>query len=295
VEQYSSGGDPPVKNLDPDFQAHINGQTTTLCTCWHLIREDGVELGFSDHNKDLTIDGLLYKAATGFTATSVESKADFSVDNMDLEGMLTSDEIAETDILNGRYDYAEVEIFMVNYADLSLGRSYVKRGRMGEVKVNRSQFIAELRGLSQHLQQTIGRVYTSSCDAILGDARCAKDLAAFTFTGTITSVTDRQKFKCSTLTQDAGFFTGGAVTFTSGDNDGLKMEVKEFNATEVVLALPMPNTIQASDTFSIVAGCDKTAATCIAKFANFINFRGFPDIPGMDAILETAGTADLRR
>lgn len=283
-----------MKNLDPDLQAHLNGGTTTLATCWHLIRQDGVELGFTDHDRDLTVDALLYKAATGFTATSVESKADFSVDNLDLEGVLDSDEISESDILNGRYDYAEVEIFMVNYADLTQGRVYLKRGRMGEVKVSRSQFVAELRGLSQHLQQTIGRLYTSSCDAVLGDARCAKALGAFTFSATITSVTDRQKFKCSSLAQAAGYFTGGLVTFTSGNNDDLKMEVKEFDATQVTLALPMPNTVQVGDTLSIVAGCDKTAATCKAKFNNIVNFRGFPDIPGTDAIMETAGTADLR-
>lgn len=284
-----------MKNIDPDLQLHLDGTTTTLCTCWHVTREDGVELGFTDHDQDLTVDAQLYKAATGFTATSVESKADFSVDNMDLEGMLSSNEISETDILNGRYDYAEVEIFMVNYEDLSQGKIYLKRGRMGEVKVNSSQFVAELRGLSQHLQQHIGRVYTSSCDAILGDSRCTKALGAFTFATTVTSVTDRQIFKASALTQAAGYFTGGVVTFTSGDNDDLEMEVKEFEGTKITLALPVPYQIQVGDTISIVAGCDKTSATCAAKFSNLINFRGFPDIPGTDAILETAGTAELRR
>jgi uncharacterized phage protein (TIGR02218 family) len=31
-----------------------------------------------------------------------------------------------------------------------------------------------------------------------------------------------------------------------------------------------------------VAGCDKRAETCRAKFGNFLNFRGFPHIPGED-------------
>lgn len=283
-----------MRNLDPDLQLHLDSQCTTLCTCWHVIREDGTEFGFTDHDKDLTVDALLYKAASGFNATSVESKADFSVDNMDIDGMLTAAEITESDILNGLYDYAEVEIFMVNYADLAQGKIFLKRGRMGEVKVSSSQFVAELRGLSQHLQQSIGRVYTSSCDAILGDSRCGKNLAAFTFAATVSSVTDRQKFKASALTQAAGYFTGGVVTFTSGNNDTLKMEVKEFADTQITLALPLPYQVTVGDTISIVAGCDKTAPTCQAKFSNFTNFRGFPDIPGTDAILETAGTADLR-
>ena len=32
----------------------------------------------------------------------------------------------------------------------------------------------------------------------------------------------------------------------------------------------------------IEAGCDKRADTCRVKFGNFLNFRGFPHIPGED-------------
>ena len=36
------------------------------------------------------------------------------------------------------------------------------------------------------------------------------------------------------------------------------------------------------DLIRLEAGCDKRAETCRAKFANFLNFRGFPHIPGED-------------
>ncbi len=32
----------------------------------------------------------------------------------------------------------------------------------------------------------------------------------------------------------------------------------------------------------LVAGCDKRGQTCRQKFDNFLNFRGFPHIPGED-------------
>jgi uncharacterized phage protein (TIGR02218 family) len=32
----------------------------------------------------------------------------------------------------------------------------------------------------------------------------------------------------------------------------------------------------------VSAGCDKSAATCRAKFSNLLNFRGFPHLPGED-------------
>jgi uncharacterized phage protein (TIGR02218 family) len=39
---------------------------------------------------------------------------------------------------------------------------------------------------------------------------------------------------------------------------------------------------------TIRAGCDKRIATCGTKFANVANFRGFPNIPGQDAVLRYA-------
>ena len=41
----------------------------------------------------------------------------------------------------------------------------------------------------------------------------------------------------------------------------------------------------AGDRLRLTAGCDKHADTCRNKFANFLNFQGFPDMPGEDWVL----------
>jgi uncharacterized phage protein (TIGR02218 family) len=46
--------------------------------------------------------------------------------------------------------------------------------------------------------------------------------------------------------------------------------------------------IAEGDSFIARAGCDKRIATCSGKFANTANFRGFPNIPGQDAVLRYA-------
>jgi uncharacterized phage protein (TIGR02218 family) len=50
--------------------------------------------------------------------------------------------------------------------------------------------------------------------------------------------------------------------------------------------------VATNDTFDIVAGCDKRFETCQAKFANPVNFRGFPHIPGQDTIIRYAAKGD---
>ena len=46
------------------------------------------------------------------------------------------------------------------------------KGTLGEVSREGAAFTAEMRGLSEQLSQESGRLYTVTCSADLGDARC---------------------------------------------------------------------------------------------------------------------------
>jgi len=106
-------------------------------------------------------------------------------------------------------------------------------------------------------------------------------------TGSVTGVTSRRQFADAGLTQPTGWFDGGVVTFTGGANAGLSREVKSYSASgdQVILQEPFPYDIALSDAYEITAGCDKSFATCGAKFDNVVNFRGFPHVPGIDRMV----------
>jgi uncharacterized phage protein (TIGR02218 family) len=284
-----------MRRLSAEFEQHLAAEVTTLATCYCITRVDGIELGFTDHDENLSVDGLIYDSIAGFTPTTTESKSDMSVDNMEIEGISFPSKITQSSLLAGIYDYAEVEIFLVNYEDLSAGKMILKRGKLGEVTLSKQMFRAEIRGLTQHLSQTIGAVYAPTCQAILGDSSCKINLATCTVKAQVTKAMNRQSFIAKSLTQKAGYFTGGEVKFLSGDNLDSRMEVKEFADSLVTLVLPMGSVIEVGDIFSIVAGCDKLRETCISKFNNILNFRGFPDVPGVDRLLATAGTKHRAR
>jgi uncharacterized phage protein (TIGR02218 family) len=279
-----------LKDIDPALQAHLNTRATTIAYCWKIERQDGVVFGFTEHDQDLVFDGVTYKAESGFTRTRVASSLGLSVDNMDVAGALRSDDLSEDDIANGRFDFAAITVYGVNWQNVSQ-RWVEGRGQLGEITRGALAFQAEVRSLSDRLQQKTGRIYHYYCDADLGDGRCTIDLTSATYkaTGTVgMGSTARTLILSGVSGYDEGWFSGGLVRLTSGDLDGLAREIKAHTISggvhyaELWQALPA---IPAGGVSLIVtAGCDKTATTCAARFANLDNFRGFPLMPGNDRV-----------
>ena len=205
--------------------------------------------------------------------------------------MLDSSAITEADIMAGLYDFAEIEVFNVNYNDLTQGKLILRTGWLGEVSFSQNRFVAEVRGLTQRLGQKIGDVFSPNCRALLGDNRCKVDLDDYRESGVVSNVTNKRVFADSLLLNPTEFFSAGKVKFTSGLNANIEMEVKDYvQGGNITLVLPLPYDIAVGDGFEITAGCDKNFNTCIAKFGNAANFHGEPHVPGMDKILLTAGT-----
>lgn len=283
-----------MKNLSPALQSHLDDGTTTLSWCWRISRSDGMALGFTDHDRTLSFDGTGFEPESGFAASEIRAGSDLAVDAQDATGVLTSDRITETDILDGRWDNAAVELWRVNWADTSQ-RVLLRRGAVGQIRRGRMAFVAEVRSLAHVLGQTVGRTFQARCDARLGDARCRIDLenAIYKGTGVVTDLLRDRAFMASALAGfDAGWFTSGTLTWTSGANAGRVTEVLSHGLTDAIATLTLleapVRAIAEGDGFIARAGCDKRIATCSAKFANTANFRGFPNIPGQDAVLRYA-------
>ncbi len=276
-----------MRSASANMQAHIAGECTTLATIWKLTRKDGQIFGFTDCDAPIIYDGLTYEAATGYTPSSIDTTADLAVDNLDVQGVISSATLTDEDLRAGRWDECVVEIAKINYNAPSDGVIWDRKGTLGEVRTGRVSFSAELRGIAQALQQNIGRVFTPVCNADFGDSRCGKSLASYTVSGSVSSVSSNRSFADSSRSESDQYFRYGLMTWTSGANNGLKMEVKSYllSGGQFELQGEMPYDIIPGDTFDVYAGCDKNVETCKAKFSNIVNFRGFPYVPGADAIV----------
>jgi uncharacterized phage protein (TIGR02218 family) len=280
-----------VRTIPPALQAKLDGGATTLARCFVVTRRDGAMQGFTDHDEDIVLDGVTCRARTGVTASEATQQLGLAVSGAEISGALALDTLNEADLGAGRYDAADVSVHLVDWSEPTL-HVLLACGVLGEVRREGGAFTAELRSLAHRLQEESGRLYTSTCDADLGDARCTVDLtsSAYRGEGAVLAVTAVGAFTASGL--DAfvnAWFDGGKLTWSSGANAGSSMEVKIHRAAAVVaieLWQAMPQPIAVGDMFAVTAGCDKRFATCRDRFANGVNFRGFPAIPGNDFLIQ---------
>ncbi len=280
-----------MKTIPSTLESHLNGERLTLATCWRVTRRDGSVYRFTSHDEDLEVGGETFLASSGYTGTQIVSTDSMSVDNLEVAGLLDNAAITESDLLDGLFDGARVELFLVNWASPGDGTVPLRTGWLGEVKVRDGAFVAELRGLSQALQTVVGEVYSVACRADLGDARCGVDLSGvgpWRKTGSVASVISDRAFVDTSRSEAAGFYDQGVIYWTGGANAGLEMEIKSQPGTTIILAEPMPHAIAAGDTYEITPGCDKSISMCRDRFSNVLNFRGEPYIPGNDRIVSGA-------
>lgn len=429
---------------------------TKYATTWLITRKDGTVFAFTDHDQDLTIGATTYKSALSYSASAIRTQSDLAVDNLEAIGVLDSTTITDADLRAGLFNSARIVISAVDWSALSVVK-ILRAGWVGQVKLAKNSYTAELRGLMQALQTPLGIVSSPRCRVDLGSSQCGVNLgavaltdvaidgvaktfttAAGSFTGTslvpgfavgqsivvsgrgepgnnatfvitaiaskvitcagasglvsesagdisitltqtgaVASVASQRQVGASGLVggivrnvsytadtisflsasslvggrpviQDtafgfiaAGFLIGdqvqvsgtsynntvfvignirtwdfvqqlvvagnvanenagnpvtiatfmadyfafGLLTWTSGFNTGLTMEVKSWDGTNLTLFLPMPNPIQPGDTFTITPGCDENWPTCSTKFDNPLNFRAEPFMAGQDAAL----------
>ncbi len=278
-----------MRSLPPALAAHLGEGVTTLCRCWKLTRRDGLTLGFTDHDRDLALEGVTYTARSGLEAAEAASELGFAVGGGDVSGALTSGAITEAAVAAGLYDDATVETRLVNWADPAQNL-LLDRSSIGEIRRADDAFVAELRGPLHRFDETRGLVYRATCSADLGDSRCGVDLATVSADSMVTDTDDALTVEAVGLAAfPDGWFAGGRLSWRDGANAAQSVEIKAHRAGDATASFDLwqraPRPIAAGDAFTVAAGCDKRLATCRDKFANVPNFRGFPHLPGNDFIL----------
>ncbi|WP_396594214.1 DUF2163 domain-containing protein [Brevundimonas sp. R86498] len=209
-----------MREIPEELVTRIESGAAALCHVWIITRADGLRLGFTDHDRDLTVDGVVCRAASGWTQGAAEAAEGLAAGSLAIGGVLDDERIAEADIAGGLWDGARIVLWRVDWSRPDL-RMSLGTGTLSRIRREGEGFVAEVDGPLAALERVVGRTYSRSCDAVLGDSRC-----------------------------------------------GVEPEGR---------------------------ACDKRLETCAGVFANALNFRGYPDIPGDDfltAVPVTGGRHD---
>jgi len=291
---------PPVAVSQQAVLAAADGSpcVTRRADIWRITRKDGVVMAFTSHDEPITFMGVTATPCGSLNPSAVEQASEIGgVGNMELEGLVTSDKITEEELYGGVYDDAYVEVWRVSWDPSFKGSpERLAAGWWANLQHGPTGFSVEVLGPGSRLQQqSLVQMVTPGCRRIFGSPQgelppggCGVDLEARKRTGQLTAVRNRARF---TATIDAGpdspQWANGTLTFLAGPNAG-SYEVKsvDFGTGEIVLWAPTPYLANVGDAFELKPGCDKLKATC-KLYDNFINFGGFPDLPGTDAISET--------
>ena len=269
-------------------------RTHRFATCWQITRTDGTIFRFTSHDKEIFTAGYTYTPVGGYSVSAMRHEAGLKGQDRECIGVLSSAAITTDDLRAGLYRNAEVIEYLVNWRYPWAEAFYSMKYWINETSFDGTMWQADLIGLSSRLEQPIGNVFNKTCRYDFASTRCGKTAATYTVDTVAVERLDVQRLSfyadSATLpTQDDNYYAYGNVTWTSGANDGLSMDVKTYtdSVRKITLVLPMPFDIAIGDEFSIIAGCDKTFTTCTDTYDNAVNFGGYPYLPGTDSIMET--------
>lgn len=267
-----------MRTLSTAQAASVAGETTTLCRLCDLTLANGTTISLTDFDVDLIVGATTYHAAIGFEMSAIQTDVGTSTSNVLLKVLLDSATgLSRAAIEAGALDGATVEITAIDWTLLAEKIALFS----GEVKLAtyHDELYAELEVepiLSRDLMLSVD-LFSSNCRYDLGDARCGVNIAALSKAFTVAGVADSQSFATS-LTDADGAFDSGLITFDSGLNAGLAIEVQSYVHASggVVLRLATPFALAVGDTGTAYPGCDKTLKGGCALYANQINFGGEP-------------------
>ncbi len=260
---------------------------TTLAFCWRLDRRDGISLGLTSHDLPLVLGGMMYRAAPGMVPSALERTTGLDAASVQLSGAITSRAIREADLLAGRWDRARLRLWAVDWQAPDTDPVLLVRGHLGQVEISEDRFSVELIGAPAVLDQPATPTTSPYCRARLGDRRCRVDMAG----RTLWAIAVQQLGHEVVLDRDVpdGVFVFGRLRWADGPLAGCTDQIIAQAGRQITLADPPALGWRGPVGIVLTQGCDRRLATCTTRFANAVNFRGEPHLPGNDLLLRYGG------
>jgi uncharacterized phage protein (TIGR02218 family) len=265
----------------------LAGPVTSAAYGWRIERGDGVTMGFTSHDRDVSVDGVLLRASPGMRPSSIVESTGLETDGLEVGGALTSSSITAADLAAGRWDTARLEIFLFDWSNPAAGKRILAVGELGAVSYSSSAFETELLGLTRRLDRPIAPQTSPSCRASFCDSACGLNIMRFRHLRTVAAINHEIVALDSPVA--ASLFANGQLHWLGGPNSGLSSNIIGNEASFVTLSRSAHFPVTLGTRIALTEGCDKRLETCAARFGNAVNFRGEPHLPGNDLLTRYPG------
>lgn len=257
------------------------GALETAASWWRVHRRDGVTLGFTTHDRDLWFDGILHRAAPGMLPSAIRATAGFEDDPGDVEGALSHADIDAGELAAGLFDGARVESGIVDWETLEAASLYA--GTIAAVTAEAGSFKAQLASAKAALARDPVPLSAPACRARFCGPGCGLNAETYRRRATVVAV----DFDANAIAVDlaeAAAWRHGELRWLGGPQAGLVMRVIDVAGDALVLDRRLDPGLAPGLPVRLHEGCDRTIATCAARFGNAVNFRGEPFLPGNDML-----------
>lgn len=269
--------------------AWLAQSVVTVAYGWRLERKDGVTLGFTSHDKNIVIDGLLLRASPGLIPASITQSSGLVTSGVDINGILSSDAIRADDLEMGRWNGASLSVFLFDWTQPSAGTRLLAAGELGAIRLRGFEFETELLGPAARLDRPIVPFTSPTCRARFCDGQCQLNQARYEYRRAIAGVTDDILYFSDMLPGLTNGFARGVLRRISGKACGTRHDILASGADWIRLVFPVVEPFASGDKVILVEGCDRRLETCATRFNNSLNFRGEPHLPGNDLLTRYPG------
>jgi uncharacterized phage protein (TIGR02218 family) len=260
----------------------------TTATFWRILRRDGVTLGFTAHDRDLWIDGVLHRASPGMVPSSICKSADLDPDSAEVRGAITHEAIDGDDLAAGRFDGAQVRIGLVDWETGE--REMLYAGTIGTITEEDGAFSAELVSRKAELWRDLVPRTSPACRAAFCGPGCNLNPLKFTREVRLAAIDTATNAVIFEGAPEAALHAGGTLWWLGGPQAGMIGGVMGPGHTGgLVIDVPVNEMIPIGTRAFLREGCDHTLGTCASRFGNAVNFRGEPFLPGNDMLTRYPG------
>lgn len=208
-----------------------------------------------------------------------ETEQKNSLAKADLDVWLPLDHSLSELLLSSYYDQI-ITLTLFNDDGTSINVAW--KGRLASTKPDNVKLTLSFESIFTSLRRPGLRArFQKSCRHALYHRGCWLDPEDFATAGTISSITGQTLVIPEAASQDDGYYRGGMVRAADGalafivDHTGNQIVVQRLSRS----FLDQFEEEGAGTAVSIYPGCDRSRATCEAKFSNLLNYGGFDWIP----------------